>query len=182
MLGHHQANDIAPVIFNAVGNSEDRHILSGRRNAGCHDASGLLVFHYTKTTGPDRFQFRVIAQPGNFYPVSFGSLQQAGSRRAIYDFTVNGQTDLFQDGSPFIEPSDALLLLTSGYVSSGRSNEYSRTEKGGFLLKKTRENRMLRFALSFGVQLKILLAGADLAQEASKYHNKYKMMIDYAPF
>jgi hypothetical protein len=132
MLGHHQANDIAPVIFDAVGISEDNHVLSGGRNAGRHDASGLLVFHQTKTTGPYRFQFRMIAQFGNFYSVSFGSLQQAGPRRAIYNFTINRQADLFQGRSPCNEPSDSLLLFTGCYVSTGMRNEYARTEQVGF--------------------------------------------------
>jgi hypothetical protein len=129
MFGHHQANDIAPVIFDAVGISEDNHVLSGGRNAGRHDASGLLVFHQTKTAGPYRFQFRMIAQSGNFYSVRFGSLQKDSPYNAIYNFTINGQADLFQDKSPPHRPSDSRLLFKGCYVSTGMRNEYELISK-----------------------------------------------------
>jgi hypothetical protein len=107
MFGHHQANDIAPVIFDAVGIGEDKHALGGGRNAGGHEATGLLVFNQTQPTGTDGFQFRMIAEFGNFYSVRFGSLQKASPYIAIYNFAINGQADLFHDKAPSHIPSDS---------------------------------------------------------------------------
>jgi hypothetical protein len=54
MLGHHQANNIASVIFYAIRIRADDHVLSSGRYARRHQALGLFIFHQTNPAGTNR--------------------------------------------------------------------------------------------------------------------------------
>ena len=67
MFGHHQPDDIPPVIHDARGVGLNRHILCHRRNTGRHDATGLFILHDTKPAGTGRFKYGMMTEGGNFY-------------------------------------------------------------------------------------------------------------------
>jgi hypothetical protein len=82
---------------------ENGHVIRHWSHAGGIQAAGVGVFHYAETAGSVGFEIRVMTQGGNRESVRHGRIENRDPWLARQVFSVDAETDGFQNTTPLFK-------------------------------------------------------------------------------